>query len=1086
MRIFTKSLFTFVLLCVAGVVNAQNTVKGWFEVDVEFISKEILDGGEVMGPARIEDGAYVIYSNGEESQDYGTQAFLTFGKNNALKEGARFRLRMQVKADSEANGLPTQAHQAPGSYNHYECAGSINFTDSWELFDSGEKTVSSDMGKGDGFYTVAINLGQKGENNYYFKDIVFEVYGDKPATPTLVSTNFKWTELVNNGDCEGEDNSSFLLRQYPYAKGDLAQPTTIVDGAGKDGTRGVKFSSNDMVEHEWDTQYWIKLNEELPAGTKLWVKFDYRSENELATNSDGETIKIPTQSHTIRPGGIWEDGDDSYIWYALLGDIPFTPDWQTFENDNFTISGDQAKEGRPMGSIAFNMNQSNPANTYYFDNMSVKKGALLNDVRNDEVGGFQILFTEYTNMPDLVKSIVGKKRRVVLPEAIAQAAVKITVDGVEVPVDAVEYDRDGSLYAFFSEDYGTIADGAKIVVSFTNPEDAKYRLLYTRGDNLGNAVENFEQDSEYDSEINIMPSSWLSPELEESDPEEGSFCLSASTKTFTLTFDKPVKAAKMVAKLDGSEALTVVPDAENEAVVKLMRAPSAAALAEGKHKINVTKVYAKNDDAEYEDSPVELTFSVGEAVIQPKLERALTSAKAVLEDSEDARFQGEAYAELKAAVDKYDVEAVNYTKPSQVQAALDDLSAKNEAQAQHFNRCKKYDDNLAGAEELVAGYGESKFAAHPLFAELSAAVAKYHGKALTDDAELDAAIKDLEANVNNGKAMFTEGKPKTGTTGIAALVERIRQGAETLKNTFGAADDDELIVAANNVLDDDDALANNIKNRITMDLYEKLKNGADDLFSETEVDGKTIGEGPNMTVFVKNPNVYRLTQDKEINTTDKVGNLPKGWTINSGSTKLSDGWNQVNADIADTMFEGWGATFDISQDITGLPAGVYQMNFAIGERQKGNATKKVVNEETGEEEDVLDEEKNAADLASIYAYVKTSADEEIVKQSVPYIGQNFPKLSENRVIMNGIVVTDGNLTIGIHGEGASIFLEEVQLTLVGAADGVNYAEELEKFKTGIETVKTTNSAVFYDLQGRRVAAPSKGLYIKNNKKVVIK
>lgn len=1079
MRIFTKSLFTFVLLCVAGVVNAQNTVKGWFEVDVEFISKEILDGGEVMGPARIEDGAYVIYSNGEESQDYGTQAFLTIGKNNALKEGAKFRLRMQVKADSEASGLPTQAHQAPGSYNHYECAGSINFTDSWELFDSGEKTVSSDMAKGDGFYTVAINLGQKGENNYYFKDIVFEVYGDKPATPTVLSQNILWTPLIQNSDCEGTENTSFRLRQWPYEEYQLADPVEFVPGAGVDGSQGIKIQTKDMEKHEWDSQFWFTFDDVVPAGTRIRVKFDYRAENT-------PEAKIPTQAHTLNPGGKQADDKDSYNHYQLLGDIDFTTDWQTFSNDNFVPDATQSPADRPMGSIAFNLNQSNPANIYYFDNVYVDKYALLNDVRNDEVGGFQILFTEYTNMPDLVKSIVGKKKRVVLPEAIAKAAVKVTVDGVEVPVDAVEYDRDGSLFAFFSEDYGTIADGAKIVVTFTNPEDAKYRLLYTRGDNLGNAVENFEQESKYDSEINIMPSSWLSPELEESDPEEGSFCLSASTKTFTLTFDKPVKATKMVAKLDGSEALTVVPDAENEAVVKLMRAPSAAALAEGKHKINVTKVFAKNDDAEYEDSPVELTFSVGEAVVQPKLERALTSAKAVLEDSEDARFQGEAYAELKAAVDKYDVEAVNYTKPSQVQAALDDLSAKNEAQAQHFNRCKKYDDNLAGAEELVTGYGESKFAAHPLFAELSAAVAKYHGKALTDDAELDAANKDLEANVNKGKAMFTEGKPKTGTTGIAALVERIRQGAETLKNTFGAADDDELIVAANNVLDDDDALANNIKNRITMDLYEKLKNGADDLFSETEVDGKTIGEGPNMTVFVKNPNVYRLTQDKEINTTDKVGNLPKGWTINSGSTKLSDGWSQVNADIADTMFEGWGATFDISQDITGLPAGVYQMNFAIGERVKGNATKKVVNEETGEEEDVLDEEQNAADLASIYAYVKTSADEEIVKQSVPYIGQNFPKLSENRVIMNGIVVTDGNLTIGIHGEGASIFLEEVQLTLVGAADGVNYAEELEKFKTGIETVKTTNSAVFYDLQGRRVAAPSKGLYIKNNKKVVIK
>lgn len=1083
MRIFTKSLFTFVLLCVAGVVNAQNTVKGWFEVDVEFISKEILDGGEVMGPARIEDGAYVIYSNGEESQDYGTQAFLTIGKNNALKEGAKFRLRMQVKADSEASGLPTQAHQAPGTYNHYECAGSINFTDSWELFDSGEKTVSGDMGKGDGFYTVAINLGQKGENNYYFKDIVFEIYGDKPATPTVVSQKWQWTEMINNNDCEGTDNSSYWYRTFPYNKGDQAINAEIVDGAGKEG-RGVKVvttecgdidnqydSANDIGGHAWDNQFWFSFNEEIPAGAHYKVSFDYRAEEDLT---------VGTQAHNT-PG--------EYNHYQMFGDLNFTSEWKTYTGEG-DISGDQSKEDKPMLSVAFNLNtdqnHNEPAHTFYFDNLSFKTGYLINDVRNDEVGGFRILFTEYTNMPDLVKSIMGKKRRAVLPEAIGQAAVKITVDGVEVPVEVVEYDKDGSLYAFFSEDNGTIADGANIVVTFTNPEDAKYRLVYTRGDNLGNAVENFEQESQYDGQIDILPSSWLSPELEESDPEDGSFCLPANTKSFVLTFDKPVKAAKMQAKLDGSENLTVVPDGENAAAVRLMRAPNAADLAEGKHKINVTKVYSVNDDAEYEDSPVELSFSVGEPAVDAKLQRALDAAQVVLEESEDARYQGEAFAALQAAVDKYNAEAINYTKPSEVQAALDELSGKNEAQTQHYNRCKNYDDNLAGAEELVAGYGESKFAAHPLFAELSAAVAKYSGKVLTDDAQLEEANKDLEANVNKGKAMFTEGKPSTGKTGIAALVERIRQGAETLQTTFGAADDDELIVAANKVLDDDDALANSIKNRITVELYDKLKNGADDLFSESEVDGKTIGSGPNMTVFVKNPNIYRLTQNKDINTAENAVNTPQGWTINSGSTKLSDGWSQANADIADTMFEGWGATFDISQDITGLPTGVYQMNFAIGERVKGNATKKVVNEETGEEEEVADDEKNEADLAGIYAYVKTSDDEEIVKQSVPYIGQSFPTLSQNRVIMNGIVVKDGKLTIGFHGEGASIFMEEVQLTLVGAADGVNYADELEKFKTGIETVKIADSAVFYDLQGRRVAAPSKGLYIKNNKKVVIK
>ena len=1066
MRIFTKSLLTFVLLCVAGVVSAQGTVKGWFEVDASCISRE---PGYQEGdhPSRVEDGATVIYARSNEGVNdfvaWDTQFFITIGKDYALKEGGKFRLRMKVKADNPTGEAATQAHAAPGTYNAE--IGKITFTDSWEDFDTGEITLSSDQGKNDGFYSFAINLGFGDENNFYFKDIVFEIYGDKPATPTVLSENFKWTDLINNGDAEGEDVSNFYLRTYPYDDGVIAPHAVIEDGAGVDGSRAVKAASVAKVEHEWDTQFWIACNETLPAGTRIKVEFDYRADADAKTS---------TQAHMINPGE--GDGGGSYITSSMIGDINFTTAWQKFSNDNVLISNDMSTEAKPFGSITFNMNEVADANVYYFDNIVVQKGSLLNDVRNDEVGGFQILFTEYTNMPDLVKSIVGKKRRAVLPEAIGQAAVKITVDGVEVPVDAVEYDRDGSLYAFFSEDYGTIADGAKVVVTFTNPEDAKYRLLYTRGDNLGNAVENFEQDSEYDGEISILPSSWLSPDLEDSDPEEGSFCLPASTKTFTLTFDKPVKASKMVAKLDGSEALTVVPDAENEAVVKLMRAPSAAALAEGKHKINVTKVYAKNDEQEYEDSPVELTFSIGEPAVDGKLQRALDAAKVVLENSEDARFQGDAYAELKAAVEKYDVEAINYTKPSEVQAALDDLSGKNEAQTQHYNSCKKYDDNISKLETIVAE--NEKFAAVPLYAELKTLFEKYQGKVLTDDKQLADANAELDSNVKLGNDMFTTGPSDNGNCGLKVLVERLRLGAESLKANFGAADDDELVVAVDNAYTDDDELAQYIKNTITTKVYEKLAAGDASLFSQTEdEEGNVTKSGPDMTVFVKNPNFYAkdgghkgFNAENVPGWTSNLANNPGLWTT-WGSARNIDGLPE------DCAFTTWYGNFNVEQTVTDLPAGVYNITIYGSEwlNNGGGDDPKEINS---------------------FVYAKTSDTPAVEEGETEDRDVNYATtltcFHAGQYSMSGahkleVTVTDGKLTFGIAMRGDSQYLfGKAELTLVGPAEGVDYAQELQKFQTGIETVKTTNSAVFYDLQGRRVAAPSKGLYIKNNKKVVIK
>ena len=61
-------------------------------------------------------------------------------------------------------------------------------------------------------------------------------------------------------------------------------------------------------------------------------------------------------------------------------------------------------------------------------------------------------------------------------------------------------------------------------------------------------------------------------------------------------------------------------------------------------------------------------------------------------------------------------------------------------------------------------------------------------------------------------------------------------------------------------------------------------------------------------------------------------------------------------------------------------------------------------------------------------------------------------------------------------------------TTTDAGNCYQIVEAGEKNETGIENAEITmlNSAFIYDLQGRRVENPGKGIYIKNNKKVVIK
>ena len=1082
MRIFTKSLLSLALLLVASGVNAQAVwqkifSQGWvhewrtddkqtdaaIEPDADGVYKvycRSAEQAEAAGNATLADGALASWDS---------QFFITWGEEYALKEGDKFKVSFKYRADNEANGVGTQAHGAPGAYNHWDMIGSFNFTDEWQDFESGEKTISADQGKNNGCWTIAFNLALGDENTYYFKDIVVEVFAEKRPTKTVVSENGEWTELVNNGDIEGDDVSSFYTRTWPYTDGEPSPHSELADGVGVDGTRGVKVVTNDKEKENWDTQFWIRFNEEIPAGTKLYVKFDYKSEYELDTKDDGATIKIPTQSHTIKPG------ENSYIFYSMLGDIPFTPEWQTFENDNVVISTDQSTSEKPMGSIAFNMNESNPANIYYFDNISVKKFALLNDVRH-VYDGIQIMFTDWTNMPDLITESANGKRRLYGPND----CIKVTINGEEATIGSVEYDREGYLYIFLDEDYletKAMEEGDVVVVSFTNPEDAKYRLLYTNGDKTGEAVEDFTMTSVYDENLILTPFSYSAPEIESSEPENKSFNLPATIAEFKVKFDKDVKASLVQARLDGKD-MKVEYAAEITDEVVLKRKETDA-LAEGEHTIVINNVFSKNDAQMVENNDHILTFSVGAPAMHEDLQFALDKAKATLADNEDERYAGEAYTALDEAVKKYDAEGATYTAPSQVKAAVDDLNMKNKAMEDHRKNCDDYDTNLATAVELVAQYGEGKFANTELYQVLKEAVGKYEGKVLTNDEELAAAVADLKNNVAAGQQMFTEGVSNNGDAGIKVLVDRIRQGAEALQNSFDAAEDDELVVAAANALTDDDALANKIKDRIKLEVYKKLKDGDESMFSsDVDEEGNEILSGPNLTVFIKNPNMYALYPKNGIN----LENTP-GWERLNGNMGLygsgGSGWGNprnIEGLPEDCAFTIYQADTRAEQVIEDIPAGNYILTFygCDWANKKGD---------DGEGPD-----------AEGFVYCKTSdtpaLEEGEEEDRDVHFAATCTAWFPGQYRMDGahnmeVTVTDGKLVIGMQfAKDSQYFFGDVKLTLVGAAPGFDYAGAVD----GIKDMKqnTSKSSVYYDLQGRRIAKPAKGIYINNNKKVVVK
>ena len=1068
MKIFTKTLLTLMLLCVANGVNAQ---KIWQKIfSSGWCHEWRTNDAQTDGPAQTDGDAYKVFVRSSETAegvgnathdgngnfaDWDSQFFITWDEANSLEVGDKIKVTMQVKADIDAS-VGTQAHRAPGQYNHYQCVGDVNFTNDWTDFESGEVEVTSDMASGDsgqGFWAIAFNLAKGQENTYYFRNIVVEIFASKKTTKTVVSEKFEWKQLVVNGDAEGDDVSSFYTRTYPYVDGEPSPHSELVDGVGVDGSRGIKVATNDKVENAWDTQFWIKFNQELPAGAKIRTKFNYRAD---------EDASAATQSHTIKPG------ENSYIHYEMIGNIGFTTEWQDFEKEN-TISASQSTAEKAMGSIAFNLNDdSHPeANVYYFDNVSIETGQLINDVQHYEEG-IQVLFTAYTNIPDLiVENANGKRRLEIQPE---NSPVKVTVDGAEMPIKTVEFDREGQLYIFPEDDFvekTSLDDSKKVVVTFTNSEDAKYRILYTNGDNAGKPVENFELESTYNDTFDFLPFAWGKPELESSDPEEGSFNLPASTNTFKVTFDKSVQCKYIEAKLDGLKLN--VEYAEEEGAEITLKYTGSDALADGAHTITITKVYSTTDAQRYEASTCTINFSVGAAKMHEDLVYSLDKAKNTLSENEDDRYAGAAFTALKEAIDKYEAEGASYTTPSAVKAACDDLSLNEQNLKEHRANCDSYDENVEKAVNIVAEYSEGKFASTELFQELKSVVEKYENNVLTDDEKLKAAVEELNSCVAKGELMFTEGESKLGDAGIKVLVDRIRQGAESLM-TLGVSENDELIVAADNAMTDDDDLAQAIKTRLAMVAFGKIKDGSAAQYFEESYDeeGNSVIEGIDMTVFAKNPNIYAL----KVTANYSEENVP-GWTANPGlglyANTTWQGERNIDGLPEDAAFTVWYNNARMEQTVEDLPVGVYKIEFKTCDwLNRANA------------DDPVEVEG--------FVYTKTSDTPALGEEEEEDLDTHFNSWAYiiggagfNQVIeLTDVVVKDGKLTFGVNfNNDSQYFFHGVKLIMTGTLEGYDYAKAYEDILSGVDAAKAAKvrSTELFGLNGQRISAANKGVVI---------
>ena len=138
----------------------------------------------------------------------------------------------------------------------------------------------------------------------------------------------------------------------------------------------IKVISDDMVEAAWDTQFWLVVDKPFSAGDSWEVSMRVRADKAASAG---------TQTHK-EPGG--------YIHWAGIGTVNFTTEWTTYE-----ASGTIPAEGDGGWSFAFNLNDFAEANTYYFDDISLK------------INGVEVIVNGNCDDPNSTANFVAKEMR---------------------------------------------------------------------------------------------------------------------------------------------------------------------------------------------------------------------------------------------------------------------------------------------------------------------------------------------------------------------------------------------------------------------------------------------------------------------------------------------------------------------------------------------------------------------------------------------------------------------------------------------------------------------------------------------------
>ena len=138
-------------------------------------------GIKVVSADRASIPACQLNPNDNNSYQWATQFFIS--SPYKLPAGTKVQIKFDYKASTNGDA-DTQAHGAPGAYNHWALFGSPSFTTEWQSYEN-TTTLTTDQSKNDNpFYTVAFNLGKnEKETTFYFDNIELNVFVEDGILP---------------------------------------------------------------------------------------------------------------------------------------------------------------------------------------------------------------------------------------------------------------------------------------------------------------------------------------------------------------------------------------------------------------------------------------------------------------------------------------------------------------------------------------------------------------------------------------------------------------------------------------------------------------------------------------------------------------------------------------------------------------------------------------------------------------------------------------------------------------------------------------------------------------------------------------